>query len=59
MAERLVMHLLATLLHNFHWKMPQGDKLDLSEKFGFALKKKVPLVAIPTPRLSNPQLYKY
>ncbi|CAL2259528.1 unnamed protein product [Prunus armeniaca] len=57
MAERMVMHSLATLVHSFDWKMPQGQKLDLSEKFGIVLKKKMPLVAIPTPRLSDPALY--
>jgi len=31
--------------------------LDLSEKFGIVLKKKIPLVAIPTPRLPHPSLY--
>ncbi|XP_004295902.1 PREDICTED: geraniol 8-hydroxylase-like [Fragaria vesca subsp. vesca] len=57
MAERMVMHSLATLLHSFDWKLPQGEKLDISEKFGMVLKKKIPLVAIPTPRLSDPALY--
>ncbi|KAL6182011.1 hypothetical protein ACLB2K_043434 [Fragaria x ananassa] len=57
MAERMVMYSLATLLHSFDWKLPQGEKLDLSEKFGIVLKKKIPLVAIPTPRLSDPALY--
>ncbi|CAL9029553.1 unnamed protein product [Prunus brigantina] len=57
MAERMVMHSLATLVHSFDWKMPQGQKLDLSEKFGIVLKKRMPLVAIPTPRLSDPALY--
>ncbi|BFG31419.1 hypothetical protein CerSpe_176940 [Prunus speciosa] len=57
MAERMVMYLLATLLHSFDWRLPQGEELDLSEKFGLVLKKEVPLVAIPTPRLSDPALY--
>ncbi|TVT98922.1 hypothetical protein EJB05_55735, partial [Eragrostis curvula] len=34
-----------------------GVQLDLSEKFGLVMKKSTPLVAIPTPRLSNPELY--
>ncbi|KAM2530631.1 hypothetical protein PS1_028473 [Malus domestica] len=59
MAESMVMHSLATFLHSFDWKLPKGEKLDLSKKFGIVLKKKLlPLVAIPTPRLSNPSLYK-
>ncbi|KAG4933105.1 hypothetical protein JHK87_047107 [Glycine soja] len=57
MAERTVLYFLATLLHLFDWTIPQGEKLDVSEKFGIVLKKKIPLVAIPTPRLSNPDLY--
>ncbi|GFZ16493.1 cytochrome P450, family 706, subfamily A, polypeptide 7 [Actinidia rufa] len=34
-----------------------GEGLDMREKFGIVLKKRVPLIAIPTPRLSNPALY--
>lgn len=58
MAERMVTYSLATLLHSFNWELPPGEKLDLSEKFGIVMKKKVPLMAIPTPRLSDPALYK-
>ncbi|KAK7330675.1 hypothetical protein VNO77_24873 [Canavalia gladiata] len=58
MAERMVLYLLATLAHSFDWTMPQRERLDVSEKFGIVLKKKIPLVVIPTPRLSNPDLYK-
>ncbi|BFG31490.1 hypothetical protein CerSpe_177640 [Prunus speciosa] len=57
MAERIVVYTLATLLHSFDWKLPQGEELDLSEKFGIVMKKKIPLVLIPTPRLSDPALY--
>ncbi|KAL4602491.1 hypothetical protein ACB092_10G056500 [Castanea dentata] len=57
MAERMMMYSLATLLHSFNWKLPQGEKLDLTEKFGIVLKKKIPLVAIPTPRLYDPSMY--
>ncbi|KAK2979682.1 hypothetical protein RJ640_027262 [Escallonia rubra] len=57
MAERVVMFSLASLLHSFNWELPEGEKLDLSEKFGIVLKKRIPLVAIPTPRLSDPTLY--
>ncbi|CAL5432782.1 unnamed protein product [Camellia sinensis] len=58
MAERMFLFSLASILHSFDWKLPEGEKLDLSEKFGIVLKKRVPLMAIPTPRLSNPTLYK-
>lgn len=57
MAERMFMYSLASLLHSFDWSLPAGETLDLSEKFGIVLKKKTPLVAIPTPRLSNPSQY--
>ncbi|RDX72290.1 Flavonoid 3',5'-hydroxylase, partial [Mucuna pruriens] len=57
MAERTVLYFLATLIHLFDWTIPEREKLDVSEKFGIVLKKKKPLVAIPTPRLSNPYLY--
>ncbi|PKI59544.1 hypothetical protein CRG98_020072 [Punica granatum] len=58
MAERMVMYSLATILHSFDWELPKGEKLDLSEQFGIVMKKKVPLIAIPTPRLFDPALYK-
>uniref|UniRef100_A0A803PLX9 Cytochrome P450 n=1 Tax=Cannabis sativa TaxID=3483 RepID=A0A803PLX9_CANSA len=57
MAERTVVYSLATLLHSFNWELPRGEKMDLEEKFGIVLKKKIPLVAIPTPRFSDPSLY--
>ncbi|KAA8522278.1 hypothetical protein F0562_012951 [Nyssa sinensis] len=57
MAERMFLYSLASLLHSFDWKVPEGEKLDMSEKFGIVLKKKMPLVAIPMPRLSDPALY--
>ncbi|KAK3038474.1 hypothetical protein RJ639_029772 [Escallonia herrerae] len=57
MAEKVVMFSLASLLHSFNWELPEGEKLDLSEKFGIVLKKRIPLVAVTTPRLSDPTLY--
>ena len=57
MAERMFLFSLASLLHSFDWKLPQGVKSETEEKFGIVLKRKVPLVAIPTPRLSNAELY--
>ncbi|XP_054810112.1 carnosic acid synthase-like [Prosopis cineraria] len=56
-AERTFLYCVATLIHLFDWKVPQDQKLDISEKFSIALKKKTPLIAIPTPRFSNPALY--
>lgn len=57
MAERMFMYSLATLLHSFDWKLGEGQKVDLTEKFGIVLKLKTSLVAIPTPRLSDSALY--
>ncbi|KAM0058417.1 putative flavonoid 3',5'-hydroxylase [Helianthus debilis subsp. tardiflorus] len=57
MAERMFMFLLGSIIHSFDWKMGEGEKLDLSEKFGIVLKKKVALIAIPTPRLTTSALY--
>ncbi|KAJ8432646.1 hypothetical protein Cgig2_011812 [Carnegiea gigantea] len=57
MAERMVLFSLASILHSFDWKLPGGEKLDLEEKFGIILTKRVPLTLIPEPRLSNPSLY--
>jgi cytochrome P450 len=57
MAERMFMYSFATLLHSFEWRLPEGVNVDCSEKFGIVLKLKNPLIAIPTPRLSNMSLY--
>ncbi|XP_077246727.1 flavonoid 3'-monooxygenase-like [Tasmannia lanceolata] len=56
-AERMLMYILASLLHSFEWRLPEGTEVDLSEKFGVVLKKATPLVAIPMPRLSKSELY--
>lgn len=57
LAERTSMYVLATLLHSFEWKLPKDSKIDLDAMFGIVLKKSTPLIAIPTPRLSNLELY--
>ncbi|XP_058104611.1 carnosic acid synthase-like [Magnolia sinica] len=57
MADRMVMYALASLLHSFEWRLPDGGELNLSEKFGMVLKKAEPLIAVPTPRLSGPEFY--
>ncbi|KAI3686418.1 hypothetical protein L1987_80094 [Smallanthus sonchifolius] len=57
LAEKMVMFILASLLHSFDWKLPKGEEHDLSEKFGIVLKKKEPLIAIPSKRLSDASLY--
>ena len=57
MAEKMVLFSLASLLHSFNWTLPAGEKLEISEKFRIVLKKKTPLIAIPTPRLTDPACY--
>uniref|UniRef100_A0A0D9Z7T6 Flavonoid 3',5'-hydroxylase n=1 Tax=Oryza glumipatula TaxID=40148 RepID=A0A0D9Z7T6_9ORYZ len=48
-----VQYFLGTLLHSFDWRLPDGeDKVDMSETFGLALPKAVPLRALVTPRLA-------
>ncbi|CAN6294997.1 unnamed protein product [Urochloa humidicola] len=52
MAERVVPHLLASLLHAFEWRLPEGmaaERLDLSERFTGANVMAVPLKAVPVP----------
>ena len=56
LADRLVAYLVATLLHLFEWKVPHGTELEFSDKFGITIKKRVPVVAVPTPRSSQPEL---
>lgn len=57
MAERMTAYSLAMLLQAFDWELPQGARLDLTERFAIVMKKATPLVAVPTPRLSTPELY--
>ncbi|XP_051126771.1 ferruginol synthase-like [Andrographis paniculata] len=46
-----MLHLvIAFLVHNFEWKLEQGQELDVSEKSGIALRKSVPLMAVPSIR---------
>ncbi|KAL8503644.1 hypothetical protein ACS0TY_022395 [Phlomoides rotata] len=57
LAERMVMYLLATLLHSFEWRLSDDKGVDLSSKFGIVMRKSTPLHAIPYRRLSNLNLY--
>ncbi|KAL7182868.1 hypothetical protein ACSBR1_041527 [Camellia fascicularis] len=57
LAEKMVMYVLASLLHAFNWHLPEGEKLDLSEKFGIVIKKVTPLIAILTQRSFDLNLY--
>jgi cytochrome P450 len=50
MAERVVPHLLASLLHAFEWRLPEGmapEQLDVSERFTTGNVLAVPLKAVP------------
>ncbi|KAL6877491.1 hypothetical protein ACP4OV_012706 [Aristida adscensionis] len=57
MAERMMAYSLAMLLQAFEWELPAGARLDVEERFAIVMKKATPLVAVPTPRLSKPELY--
>lgn len=57
LAEKMVMHVLATLLHSFDWKVEDATSLNLSERFGIVMRKKDPLMAIPTTRLPTWEQY--
>eukprot|EP00257_Ricinus_communis_P000201 XP_002509601.2 flavonoid 3',5'-hydroxylase 1 [Ricinus communis] len=57
LGEKMLMYQVATFLHSFNWKLPNDTELELSDKHGIVIKKLKPLVAIPTPRLSNLDLY--
>ncbi|XP_031498909.1 geraniol 8-hydroxylase-like [Nymphaea colorata] len=50
---RMVHLVLASLLHSFSWKLPDGmapEQLDVGTKFGISLQKAIPLKAFPCPR---------
>uniref|UniRef100_A0A2N9FFP6 Cytochrome P450 n=1 Tax=Fagus sylvatica TaxID=28930 RepID=A0A2N9FFP6_FAGSY len=57
LAERTFMYTIASLIHLFEWKLPQGTELEFSDRFGIVTKKLNPTVAVPTPRLSKFELY--
>ncbi|CAL4932948.1 unnamed protein product [Urochloa decumbens] len=52
LATRMVHLVLASLLHQFKWRLPsevERNGVDMTEKFGVTLKKASPLCAIATP----------
>ncbi|KAJ9706783.1 hypothetical protein PVL29_001986 [Vitis rotundifolia] len=58
LAERMLIYLLGSLLHSFDWQLiAKGEDLDLSEQSGIVVKKRTPLIVIPTKRLPNSALY--
>lgn len=57
MAERVVPFILASLLHAFEWRLPDGmsaEQLDVCEKFTTANVMAVPLKAVPVVVSSDP-----
>ena len=57
LAEKMVTFMLASFLHSFEWRLPSDTVLEFSGKFGVVIKKLKPLVVLPKPRLSKPELY--
>lgn len=57
LAERTMKYMLATLVHSFEWELPNGVVDDVSDKFGFVLKRKTPLVVVPIARLPTMKQY--
>ncbi|CAI0430508.1 unnamed protein product [Linum tenue] len=58
-AERLMKYVLASFLHCFEWKLADGEGgvVDFADEFALLIKKKRPLIAVPTPRLlARPEL---
>lgn len=46
LANRMVHLMVATLIHNFDWKL-ENEEVDLNDKFGLSLQKALPLKALP------------
>nr|XP_043627284.1 7-ethoxycoumarin O-deethylase-like isoform X2 [Erigeron canadensis] len=59
LGEKMLTYILASLLHSFEWRLPKDEVFELSDKFGFVMKKRKPLIAIPSQRLSDESLYLY
>ncbi|KAJ0716378.1 putative cytochrome P450 [Helianthus annuus] len=57
LGEKMLMYILASLLHSFEWILPKDEEFELSDEFGFVTKKTKPLIAIPFQRLSDATLY--
>ncbi|KAI3828862.1 hypothetical protein L1987_02972 [Smallanthus sonchifolius] len=57
LAEKMLVYILASLLHSFEWRLPKDEEFELADEFGVVTKKKVPLMAVPSQRLSDAGLY--
>ncbi|PIA35872.1 hypothetical protein AQUCO_03400038v1 [Aquilegia coerulea] len=56
LASRFLNLILATLIQNFDWSLPQGmtaNELSMDEKFGLALQKDPPLLIVPKSRTTS------
>ncbi|XP_077234638.1 putative (S)-N-methylcoclaurine 3'-hydroxylase isozyme 2 [Tasmannia lanceolata] len=54
LASRVVQLIVASLIHNFEWSLPNGEEpseLSMDEKFGLTLVREQPLLLIPKPRV--------
>ncbi|KAL8513822.1 hypothetical protein ACS0TY_013076 [Phlomoides rotata] len=50
LAYRMVHLMVASLIHNFDWKLESGirsEEMDMEEKFGVSLQKALPLMVVP------------
>ena len=53
MAARHVSLIVASLVHSFDWSLPHGENpkdMDMTEKYGFVMVKKDPLLLVPKPK---------
>ncbi|XP_076953118.1 cytochrome P450 76C1-like [Bidens hawaiensis] len=57
LGDKMLMYMLASLLHSFEWNLPKDDDFELCDEFGLVTKKRKPLVATPSQRLSDATLY--
>nr|XP_043628255.1 cytochrome P450 71AU50-like isoform X2 [Erigeron canadensis] len=57
LAEKMLMYILASLLHSFEWSLPKDEEFELSHKFANVTRKSKPLIAIPFQRLPETSLY--
>ncbi|XP_042957701.1 labd-13Z-ene-9,15,16-triol synthase, chloroplastic-like [Carya illinoinensis] len=57
LGDRTLKYILASFLHSYEWKLPQGSEIEFFDTFSVVTKKKNPTIAIPTLRLSRSELY--
>lgn len=57
LGEKMLVYFLASLLHSFNWTLPSDKDHELSDKFGIVLKKRKPVMVVPSQRLPDKNLY--